>query len=187
MAETFIAIGASISAAASATAASVSALFTGGAAATGSAAAAGTATTASSLSTALSIGSALSSIAGGFMSAEAQKDQARQVGVQIAQQKAADSQKRASMAEEYAEIVADQTAVQLVNGLNPGVGTPATVRAATREFSERNLSVSRENTRNRAAAGRAQQRSLYKGANTALLGGFTQAAATGAQAYQAVG
>ena len=91
------------------------------------------------------------------------------------------------MAEEYAEMVADQTAVQIANGLNPGVGTAATVRNATREVAERNLSVSRENTRNRMQVARMQQRSLYKGANTALLGGFTQAASTAAGAFEAVG
>lgn len=187
MAETFIAIGAAVKAGAAATAASVSSMFTGTAAAGGATAAAGAGTTASTISTALSIGSALSSIAGGFAGAAAAKDQARQVSVQSAQQRAQDSQKRASLAEEYSDLVAEQEAIQIANGLNPGIGTPATVRNATREIAERNLSTSRENTRNRSRVARLQQRSLIKSAGSEIFRGFVGAAGTGLNALQAVG
>ena len=202
MAETMIAISAAVSSATAATTAAISSMFAGttaaagtaaaGSAAAGSTAAAsagvlGTGISASSISTALSIGSALSSIAGGYAKAEATRDQARQLGVQTAQFKAGESQKRATAAEEYADLIADQEAVQIANGLNPGYGTPASVRTATTSFSERNLSTSRENTRMRAQTARMQQRSLFKGANNAILSGWTQAAATGAGAFQAVG
>jgi len=180
VAETFIAIGASIGKAASATAASISSMFGGTAAGAGAA-------SASSISTALSIGSALSSVAAGFSGAAAKRDQAEQVGVQAAQQRAQDSQRRATLAEEYQDLVANQEAIQIANGLNPGVGTPASVRRATREVAERNLSVSRENTRARSATARLQRRSLFRGANTAILGGFTGAANTLAGAYEATG
>jgi hypothetical protein len=178
MAETFIAIGAAVSGAATSAGAAVSSFFT---------AAGGLGTVASTLSTALSIGSAFSSIAAGQAAGQAKEDQAQQLAVQTAQQSAADSQNRASLAEEYADLVADQEAVQIANGLNPGIGTPASVRTATRNFAERNLSVSRENTRNRTKVSRLQQRSLFKSANTSRMTGFTNALSTGAQAFQAVG
>jgi hypothetical protein len=187
MAETFIAIGSAITSTIGSAGTAISSFFTGGSAAASTGAAAATTTTASTFSKVLTVGSALSSIAGGFSMAEAKKDQARQVGVQMAQERARDSQRRATIAEEYADMVADQKAVQIANGLNPNVGTPASVRGATRDIAERNLSISRENTRSRMAVARLRQRSLYRGANTAMLGGFTQAAGTYADGMQAWG
>lgn len=178
MAQTFIAIGAAVKATASAVGASVSSLFSGGAGAAGSA---------STLSSALSVGSALSSIASGVAGASAQRDMARQVQVQAAQSAAADAQERASLAEEYRDLIADQKAVQLANGLNPGVGTPKSVRDATRTFAERNLATSRENTRLRTRTARLQSRSLFKSANTSLLRGFTSAGQTLADNHRATG
>lgn len=188
MAQAFIAIGTALSgggAAAATAGTAASAGFAGGAAAGGVTGALGG--VASTLSTVLSIGSALSAIGSGFAQANAKKDQAAQIAVQNAQSRAADAQKRASMAEEFADLVSDQQAVQLANGLNPGVGTPASVRKATTQFAERNLATSRENTRTRSQVARLQRRSLFRGANTAILGGFTQAAGIGADALQAVG
>lgn len=189
MAETFIAVGAAVKSAAAATAASVSSFFAGtGAAAAGTgAAAAGAAGGAGALSTALTVGSALASIGTGFANARAQRDQAKQVAVQAAQQKAQDSQRRATLAEEYADLVSQQQAIQIANGLNPGVGTPATVRSATRTFAERNLSTSRENTRMRMQTARLRQRSLMRSANTATVAGFVGAGQTFMDNYRTVG
>lgn len=178
MAETFIAIASSIGSAVATTGTAISTFFTGGAAA---------GTAASSISSALSIGSALASIAGGVASAQAAKDQAQQVAIQDAQRRAQDSQERASIAKEYADLLSEQEAVQIANGLNPGVGTPASVRRATTEVAERNLSISRENTRNRTRVSRLQQRSLMKSGQAQLLGSFVQAGGTMASNYQAVG
>lgn len=178
MAETIIAIGASIGSAAAAVGSSFSALFAGGAATAGAA---------SSLSGALSIGSALASIASGIAGAQAAKDQAQQVAIQDAQSRAQDSQQRASIAKEYADLISEQQAVQIANGLNPGVGTPASVRRATTEIAERNLSISRENTLNRTRVARLQRRSLMMSANVSLLKGLSGAAETMLDNMQAVG
>ncbi|AGH15992.1 hypothetical protein DVVG_00006 [Dunaliella viridis virus SI2] len=192
MAAAFIAIGQAVSGAA----ASVSAAFTGaagGAAAAGAKAGAASAGggilggVGSTLTTALSIGSALASIGQGAAEARALRDEAGQVATQNAQSAASDAQRRASLAEEYADLVAEQSAVQIANGLNPGVGTPASIRKATTQIAERNLSVSRENTRNRTATARLQQRSLLRRASTARMSGFLGAARTGLDLFQAVG
>ena len=197
MAQAIIAIGASIGTAAASAGTAVSGMFAAGGAAAGGAAAGsaaatsagvlGTGISASTISTVLSVGSALASIGSGFAQSAAAKDQARQLAVQTSQMKAGDSQKRASMAAEYADLVSEQTAIQIANGLNPNVGTPATVRGATREIAERNIATSRENTQNRTSVARMQQRSLMKSANTHVLGGVMQAANTGIDAYRAVG
>lgn len=173
MAETFIAIGAAMG---------------GGSAAAGTAATATAATTtASTISTALTIGTALASIASGFAARTESRIAATQVKTQNAQARARDSQERASMAEEYAEITADQTAVQIANGLNPGVGTPASVRSATRAVADRNLSTSRENTLNRSRVARLQQRALLSQGNAAMIRGFVGAGQAGMQGYQLTG
>jgi hypothetical protein len=195
MAETIIAIGTAVSSAVSTAGTAVSSMFAGSAAAGTGAAASGAAASgttalggfASTVSTALSIGSAISSIAAGNAAATATQEQARQVRVQDAQSRAQGAQRRATIAEEYADLVSEQTAVQLANGLNPNVGTPKNVRNATREFAERNLATSRENTLNRSRVARLQQRSLMRSANAQRIGGFVQAGQTGANALQAVG
>lgn len=178
MAETIIAIGSAIGSAATTAGTAVSSFFAGGAAA---------GTAASSISTVLSIGSALASIAGGVAASNAAKDQAAQVALQDSQSRAADSQRRASLAKEYADLVSEQQAVQIANGLNPGVGTPASIRAATTKIAEQNLSIARENTLNRTKVARLQQRSLFKSAQASLLSGFVEGAGTMGRAFQAVG
>jgi hypothetical protein len=180
------ALGGGGAAAGAATAAS--GMFAGGSAAgvAASTAAAGGGF-ASTLTTVLSIGSALASIAQGSAQAAALKDQATQVAVQDSQSRAKDAQERASLAEEYADLTSEQAAVQLANGLNPGVGTPASIREASTKFAERNLSVSRENTKNRSTVARLQQRSLMKQASNARLGGFLGAIGSFGRLYQAVG
>lgn len=174
MAEVFIALGTAL----------------GGGAAAGTTAAtatAATATTASTISTALTIGTALASVAAGFAAKGQAVAQAAGLRAQEAQTKAQGAQERASLAEEYAEITADQTAVQLANGLNPHVGTPATIRTATREFAERNISTARENTRNRTRVMRLQRRALLAEGNAALFQGVMGAGTAGLQGAQLVG
>lgn len=199
MASAFIAIGKGISAAFS----TVSSTFMGGGAAAG-AAGGGAATTATAttgmsglslLSSALSAGSAISSIASANASAAAiqaqAEEQAAQIQTQAAQSKARDAQERATLAKEYESIVAEQKAVQFAAGLNPGVGTPAKIRTATRKIAEQNLSVSRENTRSRQAVARLQTRSLFKSANARSASvraqGYGSALKTGINALQLVG
>lgn len=151
------------------------------------AAAAGGGFSLSNLSSLLSVGSALSSIMGGNATADGLLEQSQQIDTQVAQSKARDAQRRATLAAEYADLVSDQYAVQLANGLNPGIGTPATIRRATTTMAEQNLGVSRENTRARTATARLQQRSLFKSANAARVNGWTDALSTGLKAFQTVG
>jgi hypothetical protein len=163
-------------------------MFAGGsAAATAATTAAAGGGLASTLTTVLSIGSALASIMQGNAQAAALENQAEQVIVQDNQSRARDAQKRASLAEEYADMTSEQAAVQLANGLNPGVGTPASVREATTKFAERNLSVSRENTKNRTTVARLQRRSLMKQASNARMGGIFGAIGSFGRLYASVG
>jgi hypothetical protein len=83
----------------------------------------------------LSIGSALASIAQGSAQAAALEDQG-DAGhrCRTTRARARDAQERASLAEEYADLTSEQAAVQLANGLNPGVGTPASVRAGDHQI-----------------------------------------------------
>jgi hypothetical protein len=164
-----------------------SSLFAGGSAAGVAASTVAGGGLASTLTTVLSIGSALASIAQGSAQAAALQDQATQVAVQDSQSRARDAQERASLAEEYADLTSEQAAVQLANGLNPGVGTPASIREASTKFAERNLSVSRENTRNRSTVARLQQRSLMKQASNARLGGLLGAIGSAGRLFGAVG
>lgn len=180
MAEAFIAIGAAIATGG----ASIGAMFGAGGAAAGGAAAAGGIST---LSTVLSTGSALMSIMGGIQQSKALKEAGHEANVQAEQTLAQGSQKRASLAEDYKRMSADQAAIQIANGLNPGVGTPASIAKATTEVAERNLSITRENTQNRYRMQRAKSRGLMSNARAAMLGGFIDAGTTMAGAYQRTG
>ena len=175
MAETIIAVGAAISASATAAATSVSTFFAAGS------------TGASTLSTVLTVGSALASIGGGIAANNAAKDSAEQVGLQMIDTRAQGAQRISMLSREFAEISADQTAVQLANGLNPGVGTAATVRKATAELADRNIATTRENTRNRIATQRLQQRSLLSSGRAALAKGIVNAGTTALSGFSDVG
>lgn len=185
MAETFIAIAAASSAAAASAGAAISSIFAGGAAAGGAAAAGGI--TAGGLSTALSIGSAFMSIGQGIAQSKATKQEAAMMETQAQQTAVKGAQERESLSKEYAALIADQQAVQIANGLNPGVGTAQSVRAATTKQSDRNLSISRENTAGAVKVKRMQSRALMKEAKSQLIGGFLQAGMTGLDAFKAVG
>jgi pyruvate/2-oxoglutarate dehydrogenase complex dihydrolipoamide acyltransferase (E2) component len=194
-------------------------LLGGGGAAVAGAAAGGL----SGLSTILTVGSAIGSIMQGVSQANAIKAQAMsqaqqqmdmalgyeseaaQVAAQSAQEKARDAQTRAGMAEEYADLIAEQQAVQVANGLAPGVGSAADIQKATTMIAERNLNVSRENTANQAAIRRMQQRSMMskasmsrsnasgilssakESAQAARLGGFIGGFTTMLSGFQRVG
>lgn len=182
MAETFIAIAAASSAAAASAGAAISSIFAGGAAA---GAAGGI--TAGGLSTALSIGSAFMSIGQGIAQSKATKQEAAMMETQAQQTAVKGAQERESLSKEYASLIADQQAVQIANGLNPGIGTAKSVRAATTKQSDRNLSISRENTAGAVKVKRMQSRALMKEAKSQLIGGFLQAGMTGLDAFKAVG
>ena len=181
MAETVIAIGSALSAGVGKAATTVAGLFKGGA----GAAAAGTG--ASTLSNVLTVGSALSSIAGGFAARSAAQEQAEGVRVQEAQTAAQGAQRRAQLAREYEELVGEQDAVVAAAGLNPGVGTPASVRRATTAIADRNLSISRENTRSQMRVLRSRRRSLMSGGRLKLLSGFVDAGRTAAEQFEQTG
>lgn len=188
MATVFAAIGAGVSAASTA----VTGLFTaGGAAAAGATTAAAGAATAGSaittLSQVLSAGSALAAIGQGFAANAQAKTQAAFANAEAMQEEAAGAGRARDLAKEYAELRSEQAVIQLGNGLDIGVGTPVNVAEATKKNAERNLSVTRENTRNRARMSRLRGRGLLQDGRAALLGGFGRAAGIGLDAYKLTG
>jgi len=187
MATVFAAIGAGVSAAS----ASVAGLFTaGGTAAAGATAAGGAAAAGSSIATisqVLSAGSALAAIGQGFAANAQAKTEAAFARAEAVQEEAAGAARARDLAREYAELRSEQSVIQLGNGLDIGVGTPVNVAEATRNQAERNLSVTRENTRNRARMARLRGRGLLSEGRASLLGGFGKAAGIGLDAYQLTG
>ena len=184
MATVFAAIGAGVSAAS----ASVAGLFTaGGTAAAGATGAAAAGSSVATISQVLSAGSALAAIGQGFAANAQAKTEAAFARAEAVQEEAAGAARARDLAREYAELRSEQSVIQLGNGLNIGVGTPVNVAEATRNQAERNLSVTRENTRNRARMARLRGRGLLSEGRASLLGGFGKAAGIGLDAYQLTG
>jgi len=182
MATVMLAIGSGISSAATA----VSGLFAaGGTAAAGGAAAAGASAT--TLSTVLSAGSALAAIGQGVAANKQAKTEAAFARAEAVQEEAAGAAKARDLAREYADLRSEQSVIQLGNGLDIGVGTPVNVAEATKRQSERNLSVTRENSRNRARMSRLRARGLLSEGRASLMGGFGKAASIGLDAYKLAG
>lgn len=183
MATVFMAIGAGMASAGTAAAGLFGASAAG--AATGAAATAGSA--AVTISQVLSAGSALAAIGQGFASRKQARDQAAFGQAEAAQEEAAGAGRTRDLAREYAELRSRQSVVQLANGLDIGVGTPVNVATATQYQAERNMSVTRENTRNRARTARLRSRGLLAEGNAALVAGFGRAADIAGDAYQLTG
>tara|TARA_R110000796_G_scaffold252630_1_gene389122 strand:- start:8926 stop:9489 length:564 start_codon:yes stop_codon:yes gene_type:complete len=187
MSTVFAAIGASLAAAGIGTAAAA-----GTAAATTAAAAAttgvlGTGLSISTISTVLSAGSALAAIGQGFAANNQAKTQAAFAKMEASQNEAAGAQQASDLAREYAALRSEQSVIQLANGLDIGVGTPVNVAEATSRQADRNLSVTRENTRNRSRMSRLRGRGLLSEGKAALVGGFGRAGAIGLDAFQLTG
>ena len=195
MSSVFPAIVAGVSAAAAKAATLFAAAGTAaaGTAAAGTAAA-GTAATATAAGTSLatiskvlSAGSALASIGQGFAAHAKAKTDAAFAQAEAAQEEAAGAARARDLAREYAELRSEQSVIQLGNGLDIGVGTPVNVAEATRNQAERNLSVTRENARNRARMSRLRARGLLSEGRASLLRGFGKAAGIGLDAYKLTG
>lgn len=139
------------------------------------------------ISNVLSAGSALAAIGQGFAARSQAKTQAAFARAQSEQELARGAAERRDLAREYAELSADQRVAQLANGLAPDIGTPANVARATAQTANRNLDVSRRNAANRSAMQRVRSRGLLAEGRAALLGGFTQAAGIGLDAYRLTG
>jgi hypothetical protein len=140
-----------------------------------------------SLSNILTAGSALMSIAQGMAASKRLKTEAAFADAQAAQEEASGAQERAALAKEYAELTSEQMAIQLANGLDVGTGTPMNVAAATKRQADRNLDITRQNARNRAAMQRLRSRGLMSEARGAMMGGFAGALGTIRQQAQLVG
>lgn len=182
MSTVFAAIGAGVAAASSA----VGGLFTAAGAA-GATSAAAVGTSAATISQVLSAGSALAAIGQGFAANSQAKTQAAFAQAEAAQEEAAGAGRARDLAREYAELRSEQSVIQLANGLDIGVGTPVNVAEATQKQADRNLSVTRENTRNRARMSRLRGRGLMSEGKASLMGGFGRAAGIGLDAYKLTG
>jgi hypothetical protein len=183
MATVFAAIGASLASVGVGTAAAA-----GTAAATTAATGVlGTGLSISTISTVLSAGSALAAIGQGFAANNQAKTQAAFAKTEASQNEAAGAQQASDLAREYAALRSEQSVIQLANGLDIGVGTPVNVAEATSRQADRNLSVTRENTRNRSRMSRLRGRGLLSEGKAALVGGFGRAGAIGLDAFQLTG
>jgi cell division protein FtsL len=146
------------------------ALTAGGAAGAGAGAAA--ATGALTITKVLGVVSALASVAGGIAQSKALKTQAQMELVRAEQEKAKGAAEARDLAKEYAELSSEQKVIQLANGLDIGSGTPMNISEATKRQADRNIDMTRENARNRAAIHRLQARALMQEANSAIIGGI---------------
>lgn len=196
MSSVFAAIGTGIAAMATGGASLFASAAAGGAtAAAGTTAAAATTATAATaggglfttLSQVLSAGSALAAIGQGMSAKYQAEAQASFAQAEAAQEEAAGAGRARDLAREYAELRSEQTVIQLGNGLDIGVGTPVNVGEATKKQAERNLSVTRENTKNRAALSRLRSRGLMSEGRSSMLAGFGKAASIGLDSLQLTG
>jgi hypothetical protein len=173
------ATGAAAAGAATATGVGAAGAATAGAAATGAATV--------TLSQVLSAGSALAAIGQGFAANAQAKTQAAFARAEATQEEAAGAARTRDLAKEYAELRGEQTVIQLANGLDIGVGTPVNIADATRRQADRNVSVTRENTRNRSRMARLRSRGLLSEGKASLAAGFGKAAGIGADSFQLTG
>lgn len=160
---------------------------TAAAATTAASTAATTATVASTISNVLSAGSALAAIGQGMAGASAAKAQASLLDAQAAQERAEGAQQARDLAREYRELVGEQKVAMLANGLDIGTGSGANVIQATQAVAERNISVTRENARNRSAMTRLRSRGLLSEARASLMQGIGSAGQIGLDAYRMTG
>jgi len=139
------------------------------------------------LSQALSIGSVLASIGQGVATSKRLKREAGFARIEASEEIRAGASRAADLAREYASLRSEQTVIQLANGLDIGVGTPVSIARATERHARRNLSVTRENARNRSRMARLRSRGLLAESRAALAGGFVRAGQIGADAFALTG
>lgn len=175
MATVFTAVGAAVAKGAAA----AKGLFAGASAA----GAAGAGTGVLGISQALSAGSALAAIGQGVAASARARTQAEFAKAQAAQEKAQGASEARDFAREYRELISEQRVVQLANGLDIGVGTPVNIAESTKRQAERNLSMTRENARNRSAIARLRGRGLMAEGRASLIGGLGRAGQIGARAF----
>lgn len=181
MATVFAAVGSAVASAAP----SVASFFgIGGGAAAG---AAGAGSGVVTLSKVMSAGSALAAIGQGVAARRQAGVEAAFANAQAAQEEAQGAAQARDLAREYRDLAAEQSVVQLANGLDIGVGTPVSISRSTTQLAERNLDVTRATGRNRAAMSRLRGRGLLAEGRSAMLAGFGNAAKIGADAYQLTG
>jgi len=150
-------------------------------------AAAGTGSAFTTISTALSAGSALAAVGGGIAANRRAKTEAAFARAGAAQEEAKGATRAAAIAREFEELRSEQTVIQLANGLDIGVGTPVNVARSAARAAERNISITRENARNRANISRLRSRGLLSEGRASLLAGFGRAGSIGADALATVG
>jgi len=157
----------------------------GSAAGLGSAAGASTAMT--TISQVLSVGSALSAIGQGFAARDRARTEAAFARTEAAQEEARGASEARDLAREYAELRSEQETIQAANNIDIGIGTPINVRDATQRQADRNVSITRENARNRARMSRMRSRGLMSEGRSAVMSGFARAGQIGAEAMQLTG
>lgn len=143
----------------------------------GAAAAAGTA--ASTLSTVLSIGTALASIGQGAAARDRLVTEGQFTLAQANQTMEQGAGEQVNLAREYRQLVSEQQAIMLANGVRLGVGTPASIVRSTMRQQDRSLDVSRKNTLDRARVLRLRARGLFAEGNSAMMAGLTDAMTVG--------
>jgi len=179
MATAFLAIGSSLGLGGAAAGA--------GATAGAAAGAAGLAGGISTISQILSAGSALAAIGQGFAASNRLKGEAALANAEATQEEAAGAARARDLAREYAELRSEQGVIQAANGLNTDIGTPENVARSTAKMAERNLSVTRSNTRNRTRIARLRARGLNSEAGAALFKGFGSAGSIALDSFQLTG
>jgi hypothetical protein len=157
------------------------------AAASAGAAAAGAGATFSTLSTALSVASGLAAIGSGIAAMRRARTEAQFAEAQAAQEEANAASRAADIAREHEALRSEQTVIQLANGLDIGVGTPANVGESAKRAAERKISVTRENARNRSRLTRLRSRGLLAEGRASMLAGFGRAATIGVDALATTG
>lgn len=151
----------------------------------GGAAAAGAAAT--SLSTALSIGTGIASIFSGVASFARARTANQFAQAEAAQEEAAGEQQARDYAREYAELRSEQQAIQLGNGLDISVGTPASIGEAGARRADRSVKTARQTARNRSSMARLRGRGLLAEGRASMLGGIVDAAGVAQEQLALVG
>jgi len=137
--------------------------------------AAGAVSALSTVSTVLSIGSAFAAIGKGAAERSRLKQEAKFAEIEAQDEELAGAERARDLAREFETLRADQTVVQLANGLDVGVGTPVNIGEATRREATRRIGISRKNTQRRARMARLRSRGLMSESRAAFTGGLLNA------------
>jgi hypothetical protein len=129
----------------------------------------------STVSTVLSIGSALSAIGAGRATQNRKNEEAAHADLEAEEIKLAGGEARRDLSLEYEKLRAEQTSVQLANGLDLGVGTPVNIGQATKREATRRQDITRENVNRRTRMARLRSRGLVSEGKTAFTSGLLNA------------